>query len=121
MHRQFVCKTGACAAMAYQANTFDVYPNEQGIPIAIGARGNQAKPIAVRLPFCPQLLSRATEKCDITAAKSTFERFLIHESHHEHLAVGVALHDGGNQAAQFVEVKFGIHSILLKAKSPLRL
>jgi hypothetical protein len=107
--------------VAYHAHALDFYTDQHGISIAIGTGGNEAEPIARGLPLCPQFLSRATEKCHITAAESTFERFLIHESDHQYLAVGVTLHDRGNQAAQFIEVKLGIHSILHeKAKSPLR-
>src|SRR5215472_11510688 len=104
--------------MAYDSHTFDFYANEYGIAIAISAGGNHAEPIARRLALCPQFLSRAAEKCDISAAKSTFECFLIHESDHQHCAVGVTLYDGRNQAAQFIEVKFDIHFVLLKSKKP---
>ena len=108
--------------MANYSGSLHFHAQQQSVAVTIRVGRDNPQPIPRGFAFHPQLLARPAEKRHVPFLQRTLERLTIHEAHHQNLAISGVLHHGGKQAAQFVEVKFCIHthnSSLGETKSPL--
>ena len=78
--------------------------NEQRIIIAIHLDAHHIQKITAGLALGPQALATAAVEAHTPGFLSPGKGFSIHIPHHEHLARGGVLNNGGHQAAALVEV-----------------
>ena len=78
--------------------------NEQRIVIAIHLDAHHIEVVTAGLALGPQALAAAAVKAHAAGFLGLFKGFSVHVPHHEHLARGRVLNNGGYQAAAFVEV-----------------
>ena len=85
--------------MADHATAFDGYLQQQRIGVAVGARGDNAQPVAGTFSFGPEAIAGAAVKSDVTFRDGSLEGLAVHKANHQHLAAGSVLHHGRNQSA----------------------
>ncbi len=90
--------------MADQAVAFHPNLAENGIVVAIGGGIGEAQAIAAGLALGPQLVAGAAVKGYIAGLKRLVERLLVHEAHHENLAIVGILHDRRGESPHLFKI-----------------
>ena len=90
--------------MADQAVAFHANLAEHRIVVAIGCGIGQAQAVAAGLALGPQLVAGAAIEGYVAGLKRLVERLLVHEAHHENLAVIGILHDGRGESPHLFKI-----------------
>ena len=117
--------------MADQAVALDLNLAENRIVIAIGGRIGEAQAIAAGFALGPQLIAGAAVEGYIAGLKRLVERLLVHEAHHENLAIVGILNDRRGKSPHLFKIDlhcsiplsgwlfWGNHARGQKTKNPL--
>ena len=90
--------------MADQSVALHPHLAEHRIVVAIGGRIGQAQAVAAGLALGPQLVAGAAVKGYVAGLKRLVERLLVHEAHHENLAVIGILHDRRGESPHLFKI-----------------
>ena len=74
-----------------------LYGHQQGVAVAVVANGFYLLEMPRSSPLVPQFLARPAPEPGISRCEGFFQGFLIHPGHHQHGAIQIILHNGGNQ------------------------
>ncbi len=91
--------------MAHRA-AFQFRAHEQRILVAIGAQFAQQEFLPAGFALGPKLFARAAVEGDKSGFLRLGQRFAVHESEHQDVAIRVILHDRRYQPIFLLEIEF---------------
>src|SRR6185312_7031476 len=97
-----------CAGVAHRPERQGL--DQQCIPVAIHRDALQQQIVAALFPFRPQLFAGTAEKSNLSLLPGFVERYLVHETQHQHLIGHAVLHDGRRKSVRiFAKIHLRIH------------